>query len=51
VQFYIDAKIDTDKLIKQVNALKGKFLGETAVFLNIDRNNLNVLKNFLINIV
>jgi transcription-repair coupling factor (superfamily II helicase) len=50
-QFYIDAKIDTDKLIKQVNALKGKFLGETAVFLNIDRNNLNVLKNFLINIV
>lgn len=51
VQFYIDAKIDTDKLIKQVNALNGKFLGETSVFLNIDRNNLNVLKNFLINIV
>jgi transcription-repair coupling factor (superfamily II helicase) len=51
VQFYIDAKIDTDKLIKQVNTLNGKFLGETAVFLNIDRNNLNVLKNFLINIV
>ncbi|HHS48431.1 MAG TPA: DEAD/DEAH box helicase, partial [Desulfurella acetivorans] len=51
VQFYIDAKIDTDKLIKQVNALKGKFLSETGVFLNIDRNNLNVLKNFLINIV
>ncbi|OSS42954.1 Transcription-repair coupling factor [Desulfurella amilsii] len=51
VQFYIDAKIDTDKLIKQVNTLKGKFLGETAVFLDIDKDNLNVLKNFLINIV
>lgn len=51
VQFYIDAKVDTDKLIKQVNILSGKFLGETAVFLNIDKNNLNVLKNFLINIV
>ncbi|MGC8502405.1 helicase-related protein [Desulfurella sp.] len=51
VQFYIDAKIDTDKLIKQVNIVGGKFLGETTVFLNINKNNLNVLKNFLINIV
>ncbi|SDC19738.1 transcription-repair coupling factor (superfamily II helicase) [Desulfurella multipotens] len=51
VQFYIDAKIDTDKLIKQVNILKGKFLSETMVFLNIDKDNLNVLKKFLINIV
>jgi len=51
IQFYPDAKIDTDKLIKQTNALNGSFLSETAVFLNIGKDNFNMLKNFLINIV
>ncbi len=51
IQFYIDAKIDSDKLIKQVNAFKGKFLSETTVFLNIDKENFKMIKNFLINIV
>ncbi len=32
VEFYVDAQIDTDRLIKEVNTNNGKFISETSVF-------------------
>ena len=35
VEFYVDALIDTDKLIEVVNKNKGRFLSETTVFFGL----------------
>ncbi len=35
IEFYVDATIDTDKLVKVVNEKKGRFLSETTVFFGL----------------
>jgi len=35
IEFYVDAAIDTDKLVEVVNEKKGRFLSETTVFFGL----------------
>ncbi len=46
IEFYIDANINTDKLIRIVQSFSGKFISETSVFFdNIGKNFIEVYTN------
>ena len=48
VEFYVDADIDTDMLIKEVNEKLGRFESETVVSFKLLGNNLGVIADKLI---
>ena len=50
IEFYVDATIDTDKLIEVVNENKGRFLSETTVFFGLLGKNLKQIYTNLVEI-
>ncbi|WP_022670666.1 DEAD/DEAH box helicase [Hippea alviniae] len=50
VEFYVDADIDTDELVKVVDEKKGRFLSQTSVYFGLLGKNLKTIKESLFEI-
>ena len=50
VEFYVDADIDTDELVKVVDEKKGRFLSQTSVYFGLLGKNLKTIKTSLFEI-